>query len=194
MVTWERIILAFIDYGAVAFKNGECIQAGMFGDMKRMVGWRDETLDGNHFSFVGDFDLTVCFYKTHMTILGEGEATTVYLNDNFIGWKKYRTVCFPDNSSEVVEIVVTPRQKNCYTFKMEYKGDKYKVIFGYGIDYDYWLKTGIFNYYCCPEHFFKHTLPRFFKEIPYNIQLKYNIWERKLDREKQEKARKQEKA
>lgn len=194
MEIWEKLTMAFIDYGAIAFKNGKCIQNDYFGDMLEMVGWREESLDGNFFSFVGDKDFTVCFYKTYMNILGEGEARTVYLNNNFIGWKKYRTVCFPDNSSEVVEIVVTPRQKNCYTFKMEYKGDKYKVIFGCGIDYDYWIKTGIFNYYCCPEHFFKHTLPRFFKEIPYNIRLKYNIWERKREREKQEKARKQEKA
>lgn len=192
MGIWGKIILAFIDYGAVAFKNGECIQTGMFGDMKRMVGWKDDKIEGNYFSYVGDSDLTVCFYKTWMAIIENGETEAIYLNHDFIGWKKYLKPCFPNNS-DVVEIVVTPRQKNCYTFKMGYKGDKYKVIFGYGIDYDYWLKTGIFNYYCCPEHFFRRTLPRFFKEIPYNIQLRYNIWVRKRDRKEQEKARKQEK-
>lgn len=34
--------MAFIDYGAVAFKNGKCIQGDMFGDMLSMVGWREE--------------------------------------------------------------------------------------------------------------------------------------------------------
>nr|DAR68890.1 MAG TPA: hypothetical protein [Caudoviricetes sp.] len=183
--------MAFIDYGAVAFKNGKCIQGSMFGDMLSMVGWREESLDGDFFSFVGDKDFTVCFYKTYMKIIGEEEVKTVHLTSNFIGWKRYEDILFPANSDEIVVITVTPRQRDCYTFKMKYKGDKYKVIFGYGIDYGYWLKTGIFNYYCCPEHFFKSTLPRFFKDIPYNIELKYNMWVRKRDRQKQEKARKQ---
>lgn len=183
--------MAFIDYGAVAFKNGKCIQGSMFGDMLSMVGWREESLDGDFFSFVGDKDFTVCFYKTYMKIIGEEEVKTVHLTSNFIGWKRYEDILFPANSDEIVVITVTPRQRDCYTFKMKYKGDKYKVIFGYGIDYGYWLETGIFNYYCCPEHFFKSTLPRFFKDIPYNIELKYNMWVRKRDRQKQEKARKQ---
>lgn len=186
--------MAFIDYGAVAFKNGKCIQGSMFGDMLSMVGWREESLDGNFFSFVGDKDFTVCFYKTYMKIIGEEEVKTVHLKSNFIGWKRYEDILFPANSDEIVVITVTPRQRDCYTFKMKYKGDKYKVIFGYGIDYGYWLETGIFNYYCCPEYFFKYTLPRFFKDIPYNIQLKHNMWVRKRDRQKQEKAREQEKA
>ena len=34
--------MAFIDYGAIAFKNGKCIQNDYFGDMLEMVGWEDE--------------------------------------------------------------------------------------------------------------------------------------------------------
>lgn len=33
METWGRITIAFIDYGAIAFKNGKCIQNDYFGDM-----------------------------------------------------------------------------------------------------------------------------------------------------------------
>lgn len=42
MEIWGRITIAFIDYGAIAFKNGKCIQNDYFGDMLEMVGWEDE--------------------------------------------------------------------------------------------------------------------------------------------------------
>lgn len=177
--------MAFIDYGAIAFKNGKCIQKDYFGDMLEMVGWEDEEehiLKGWCFSYVGDKNFTVGFFKEHMIVHCDGKTETIYLNDRYIGWKKYEALYVPDDYDGFIKFVVTPRQNRCYTFKMTYNGDEYKVIFGYGIDYGYWLKTGIFNYYCCPEHFFKSTLPRFFKDIPYNIELKYNMWVRKRDR------------
>lgn len=42
MEIWGRITIAFIDYGAIAFKNGKCIQNDYFGDMLEMVVWEDE--------------------------------------------------------------------------------------------------------------------------------------------------------
>lgn len=184
--------MAVIDYGAIAFKNGKCIQGDYFGDMLSLVGWENEELKGSYFSYVGDKDFTVCFYKTSVYVYYDGELERISLNDRFIGWKKYRGLYVTGNYTDIIEFEIKPRQRDCYTFTMEYKGDKYKVVFGYGIDYPYYMKTGIYNYYCSPEHFFKHSLPRLFKYFPDEVRIRIEIWRRKHDRKEQEKRGEQE--
>ena len=47
--------------------------------------------------------------------------------------------------------------------------DTYKVYFGYGVDVEFYKKTGRVNYYRSPEYFFK-SLPHKIKNIIYDIK------------------------
>lgn len=187
--------MAFIDYGAIAFKNGKCIQNDYFGDMLEMVGWEDEEehiLKGWCFSYVGDKNFTVGFFKEHMIVCCDGKTETIYLNDRYIGWKKYEALYVPDNYDGFIKFVVTPRQDRCYTFKMTYNGDEYKVIFGYGIDLPYYQKTGRYNYYRSPGFLISNKLPDIIKNIPYEISIRIELLRRRHERKEQEKGREQE--
>lgn len=171
--------MAMIDYGAIAWKDGKLISKDMFDEMKDMVGWDDteiklnydenrRTLKGNYFTYVGDEDLTVCFYKSTMTICYKGhkdkyEIDTEWMNaTDYIGWKYFEKTVFiyKDDDIDMVDIRVYPRFKfghNYYVFKMKYNGHKYKVVFGYGIDFRYYQSTHhlLVDYYGTPWHIAK---------------------------------------
>ena len=99
--------MAVIDYGAIAFKNGKCIQGDYFGDMLSLVGWENEELKGSYFSYVGDKDFTVCFYKTSVYVYYDGELERISLNDRFIGWKKYRGLYVTGNYTDIIAVSYT---------------------------------------------------------------------------------------
>lgn len=159
--------MAFIDYGAISFVDGKCIQKDMFNDMKESVGWSDADkenhLDGNYFAYLGDKDFTVCFYKCSVKIYinnkpsWEEKDYKIWLNcSNYIGWKKYKDYFYyfdsDDNKLYTVQIVIKNKGNSSYDFKMNYKGHKYRCVFGYGIDYEFYKKTGRYNYYSSPEY------------------------------------------
>lgn len=144
--------MAMIDYGAIAFKNGECIQTDFFGDMEKMVGYKNE-LDGNFFSYLGDKDLTVCFYKCMMKIHFKSdedkeESFEEWFNcSGFVKWKLYEKYIFTNCIDKAAHIKVKNLGHNYFLFTMDYNGDKYKCIFGYGVDFPYYKKTKRYNYY-----------------------------------------------
>ena len=171
--------MAMIDYGAIAWKDGKLISTDMFDEMKNMVGWDDDglklnfhqdrkTLKGSYFTYVGDEDLTICFYKGIMTICyknynNEYEVETECMNEtDYVGWKYFKKTIFTykNGSIDMIDIKVYPRFKfghNYYVFKMEYNGHKYKVVFGYGIDFEYYIRTHhlLVDYYGTPWHIAK---------------------------------------
>ena len=155
--------MAMIDYGAIAWKDGKLISTDMFTDMEEMVGWTDkdsnlkvhEKLDGNWFAYIGDKDLTICFYKYVMYIYCPNDSLshkdTIYFgSENYEEWCRWHTWVFPDKN-DCIDLIVTPvAGHEYYICKMKYRGHKYKVAFGHGVDLDYYKKFHIIDYYGTP--------------------------------------------
>ena len=157
--------MAMMDYGAIAFKNGKLISTDMFTPMMDMVGWEDTEKDmyhdydaekdrplkltGNYFAYIGDADCTVAFYKTTMRIVenvnGKFLAKTEYLYDSPYTWSKWETWLGGN-------IIKVTKRNGYLVCKWKYKGDKYKVYFGYGVDLGYYKKYHIVNFYRSPEY------------------------------------------
>lgn len=170
--------MAMIDYGAIAFKNGKLISTNMFTPMIDMVGWEDTENDvcytsfsnekeplklkDNYFAYIGDCDCTIAFYKTTIKIVEKiGEDFLVYienLNDSFFKWTKWE---------RWINGKIKVTKRNGYLVcKWKYKGDKYKVYFGYGVDFNYYKKYRIVNYYRSPK-FRLYKIKRWFKDKAY---------------------------
>ena len=149
--------MAMVDYGAIAWKDGKLISTDMFTPMEDMVGWTDNgkyKLEGNYFAYIGDKDLVIGFYKSLMYICycsddGYIEEPIWFGWENFKGWHKWKSL-FSIGDDEV-EIIVRPRKfHDYYICTMKYRGHKYKVAFGYGVDLAYYKKTHIIDYYGTP--------------------------------------------
>lgn len=148
-----------MDYGAIAWKDGKLISTDMFTDMKDMVGWDDSDIEtesplvDNYFAYVGDKDFTLAFYKSIMRIYN---PTFTYDNEeiffgseHFEKWKRWEFNAYVNR--DFVSITVKPKRfHDYYLCHMEYKGHKYKVAFGYGVDIDYYKKTHIIDYFGTP--------------------------------------------
>lgn len=163
--------MAFIDYGAIAFKNGKCISSDMFTPMVKMVGWSDTIqdtyecnnnercleLNGNYFAYIGDKDITIGFYKEQIFIARRYKNNKffckhVFLNDPYYTWSKWE-YSFANRHASDLKIT----KKNGYLVaRWKYKGDKYKVYFGYGVDFNYYKKYRIVNYYRSPGYTLKN--------------------------------------
>ena len=171
--------MAMIDYGAIAFKNGKLISTEMFTPMIDMVGWEDTEndkyeafphvdnepesnymkplrLNGNYFAYVGDSDVTLAFYKEQMVIVNKHNDGTFsydheYFNCTHYVWSRWEDYVIDRSIHNFVKVTVTKR--NGYLVcRWKYKGDKYKVYFGYGVDLPYYKKWHIVNYYRSPKH------------------------------------------
>lgn len=178
----ESLIMAMIDYGAIAWKDGKLISTDMFTPMEDMVGWSDEdksevlctdlssVLAGNYFAYIGDKDFTVCFYKNIMHIYCPDEyynEELYFSNTPFRGWRYWRKWYFIDFIGEEAEIIVRPRRfHDYYICTMKYRGHKYKVAFGYGVDLKYYKETHIIDYYGTPWFRAKSWL----RDIHYKIE------------------------
>ncbi len=159
--------MAMIDYGALAFKNGKLISTGMFTPMKDMVGWEDTESDtyhnyradkdeplnlkGNYFAYIGDSEWTAAFYKNQIVVVQRFKDGTFhyiheYFNDTRYTWSKWQAYVTLGSWIKVTK-------RNGYQVcKWKYKGDKYKVYFGYGVDYHSYKKWRIANYYRSPQY------------------------------------------
>ena len=179
--------MAMIDYGAIAWKNGKLISTDMFEDMNKIVGWTDDGQDlycGNlhddYFTYIGDKDLTVAFYKNVMVIyrrefpIYEQDNGKVYFGfERFVKWKYWHDWFFV--GKDMCDIKVRKKRgHHYYICKMKYRGHKYKVAFGYGVDLRYYEKTHIIDYYGTP--WFK--VKSWFKDM----KNKYKDWRYTHDR------------
>lgn len=167
--------MAMIDYGAIAWKDGKLISTDMFTPMKDMVGWTDNhehKLEGNYFAYIGDEDFTIGFYKDTMRIYSPTNKhcneTFYFSSGPFEKWSKWRKWYLVTSSlSDEVELIVRPhRHHNYYICEMAYRGHKYKVAFGYGVDLTYYKKTHIIDYYGTP--WFK--IGSLYKDIKYKFE------------------------
>lgn len=188
-----------IDYGAIAFKNGKLISTEMFTPMIDMVGWEDTDKDvyesrshivgepesnymkpinlkDEYFAYVGDKNCTLAFYKTLMTIVQRYDDGTFSYHYEHFGcenytwskWEDYVGCCHEDFS----KVKITKRN-GYYVCKWNYKGDKYKVYFGYGVDLPCYKKWRIVNYYRSPMFVIKYEIPRWFKDKINNLKERF---------------------
>lgn len=138
--------MAMIDYGAWVFKNGKLINEDQFFmNMEESVGWTDrgknrysrEDLDGNYFAYVGDRELTIAVYKCVAVFVrdqqerktvyhvGDQKAVHLYNHDLPDGWELPPIHIHIKNLSDTVCVM-----------EFGYKGDFYRIVYGYGIDSD----------------------------------------------------------
>jgi hypothetical protein len=184
--------MAMLDYGAIALKNGKLISTEVFTPMVDMVGWEDTEADvyesrshevgepesnymkplnltGNFFAYIGDEDCTLAFYKEQLVIVeryGDGTFSRLheFFNCSHYTWSKWETYAgVGDNKFPRVRVT----KRNGYLVcKWKYRGDKYKVYFGYGVDLPCYKKYRIVNYYRSPMHIIRR-IPRWIKDMIY---------------------------
>lgn len=175
--------MAIIDYGAIAFKNGKLISTDMFTSMMDMVGWEDDEsdvyhnyqadkdeplqLNGNYFAYVGDADYTLAFYKCSMVMVNKWQDGTFYYHREYFGNTNYTWSKWEDYHGINLSKVKVTKRNGYFVCKWKYKGDKYKVYFGYGVDFDYYKKCRIVNYYRSPE-FRLYSIKQWFKDKIYD--------------------------
>lgn len=164
--------MAMFDYGAIAFKNGKLVSTEMFTPMIDLVGWEDTEkdtyhdystdedkplkLNGNYFVYIGDKDCTLAFYKEQMVIVERWKDGTFRRKHEFFNCTNYTWSKWEDyagiGDGEFPKVKVTKR--NGYLVcKWKYKGDRYKVYFGYGVDLPYYKRCRMVNYYRSPEFY-----------------------------------------
>ena len=166
--------MAMIDYGAIVFKNGKCITNNMFTPMKEAVGWEDTPdmkttygneplhLKNNYFAYVGDKEHTIAFYKCQLVDVYHScdyiFKETEFFNYTNFKWYKWKKLIGDE------WCVVKPRN-GYYVCKWKYKGDKYKIYFGNGVDIDSYKRWHIVNYYRSIPYYwsnFKYWFKRHF--------------------------------
>ena len=101
------------------------------------------SLDGNYYAYIGDPHLTFAFYKTHFIVCVDGKVVdsvwgsqTAHYKWAWYSWRK--EYCKPENEfwADGVKIHVNRIAGRVFHFSMDYNGDHYHVIYGYGIDPD----------------------------------------------------------
>ena len=170
--------MAMIDYGAIAWKDGKCISTGMFDSMIECVGWRDgdekDRLDNNYFTYIGDKDLTLAFYKCGVRICRPDysyeDGGIWFGGEKFARWKYWHDWFYVHDDLADIKIYPPKWHHNYYRCKMKYHGHKYKVAFGYGVDYDYYKRCHIINYYGTPWFIIRQKCHKF------KDWLKYDVW------------------
>lgn len=169
--------MAMMDYGAIVLKNGKLVTNDLFTDMKDAVGWEDDgirdyngkllNLKNNYFTYIGDSENTLAFYKGIMTHIEEFDfddddpyfvkSTEFFASTNYT-WSKWTDYIGGS------KCVVTKRN-GYYVCHWNYKGDKYKVYFGYGVDINSYKKWRIVNYY--------RSIPFYFNKVCYFFENKF---------------------
>ena len=167
-----EIVMAIIDYGAIAFKNGKLISTEMFTPMEETCGFSDKqnilpgtdhSFDGNHFVTIGNRQFIVGFYKESVSWCFDHGKTW---NENryeggveLVSWSDYHGWTRWEKSFSTFrqerEITVKPRN-GYYVAKVIIETDTYKVFFGCGVDLNFYKRTGRVNYYRSPEYYVQH--------------------------------------
>ena len=114
------------------------------------------SMAGNHFVTLGDKEFLIGFYKTHFNVAVNGEM----INIHYWRWydeeyrpvfkPKYFSFCTNSNSLVVVKVERVGRRDSdsqVYLASFSYKGDKYEVLFGYGVDPSLGYTFSKRNYY-----------------------------------------------
>ena len=161
--------MAVIDYGAIVFQNGECMNDSMYHTplsstipsniLDNIPENTKRYFKNNTFITVGNENVLIGFYKEQIVwwIRGE-EINREFLNcSDYFGWNLWsKTLILPEGSSQTFLTINTFPVKDYYVAKFKIDGDNYTVVFGCGVDYNYWRRTGRVNYY----HSFKYRFSK----------------------------------
>lgn len=171
--------MAMLDYGALTWKDGVLIsETEFFDDMQEMVGWTDKDKEpkeeygnfyNNWFTYIGDEELTIAFYKYCMRIHAPNDKwynDTIYFgSENFEGWRKWEQIfIIGDHWAKLT--IKKAKFGTYYIAKLRYKGNKWRVTFGSGVCYDTYTKYHIMSAWNMPVHRwhnFKFSLSQFLK-------------------------------
>lgn len=142
--------MAVVDYGAILKTNGEVknLNNGLFMDMEEAVGFslktvkhsytykgkeysRDLDIDGNYFVYFGDKDVLFCVYKCNLLVI-ENMQTPKGFGLSSDGRKKVLNTCVNGANIKIKEIA-----EGKFHATIQYKGNNYQVLYGYGIDTNY---------------------------------------------------------
>lgn len=185
--------MAFIDYGCVVLKNGKLMTAEMFGDMKEMVGWEDTDKDvyeeyssngsvfipiklkDNFFAYIGDDDCTLGFYKEQIVIVERHNDGTFSYDHEFFNctnytWSKWEKYIVHGGSESRIRVT---KRNGYYVCRWDYKGNKYKVYFGYGVDIGLYKKCRMVNYFRTPAYLFKTLIIQPIKDKIWEYQINH---------------------
>lgn len=152
-----------IKCGAIAFKNGKLISTKQFTPMIDMVGWEDTDNDidsdaqpielkGNFYAYIGDKDCTLAFYRERIVVAERLFPDNFFyihyeyfnITSHHYKWSKWH---YPVVAGNRISRVKVTKRNGYYVCKWKYKGSKYKVYFGFGVDIDCYKKYHIVN--CC---------------------------------------------
>lgn len=88
-------------------------------------------LNNNYYAYVGDKNLTLCFYKSWMAVAVNGKR----IDGIFPSYNEYRSVKSHHYDFNGTKVDVKSIDGNSILMAtLKYNGDSYKIIFGYGID------------------------------------------------------------
>ena len=106
------------------------------------------SMAGNYMALIGDKDFMIGFYKDSYVLVydgimanveevakqhGEDESTYNWFNTH----KKQKVYHLDKVGDFVVKRITKRTDDNVFLAKFEYKGDKYEVLYGYGVDPDW---------------------------------------------------------
>ncbi len=142
-------------------------------------------LKGNHFVYIGDRDCTIAFYKGWMIILEKSDDPDT-TSDEYL--KSNHLTCYSKSCEDFLynhytwikwqyyagrEDITITRRNGYFVCKWKYKENKYKVYFGYGVDFSSYKKWHMVNYYRCPASIWKDIksgIKNFINDMRYKIR------------------------
>jgi len=106
------------------------------------------SMAGNYMAVIGDKDFMIGFYKDGFTLVYDGITANIEevakqhgFDESTYEWfsahKKPKVYHLDKIGDLVVKRVTNKTNDNVYLAKFEYKGDKYEVLYGYGVDPDW---------------------------------------------------------
>lgn len=117
-----------------------------------VIVWKDGKLMPKDCVSIGDERFTISFYKYVMTVCTDNDTKEdiFFGMENFHQWRCWKQWFYIDNftNKEMVEVKIYPKRSHRYYIcKVKYRNHSYKAAFGYGVDYDYYKKLHVIDYY-----------------------------------------------
>lgn len=177
--------MAMLDYGAIVLKNGKLVNDDLFTPMIDAVGWEDTdndcynhygysyTLGKNYvekipielkdkyFTYIGDSECTIGFYKEQLVLVYKFNDGTFFYDKEYFNCTSYTWSKWVKYAG--MNMIVVTQRNGYLVCRWKYKGDKYKVYFGYGVDVDCYKKWRIVNYYRSPGFTLRQAI-RWFRD------------------------------
>lgn len=142
--------MAFLDYGAILKVNGKIknLNQSLFMEMKEAVGFEiksipyqyewdgkihdsEHHIEGNYFVYFGDEEVLFCVYKNVLQVVVNKQ---VVHHVAFSYEQEYKQVLVDQFENTPVIRVKRICGSDKLHLKVQYKGNNYEVIYGYGID------------------------------------------------------------